>query len=507
MLLNPLIDIRGYHCLIALLAIGCLGCEPTPQEAEALFTYGATTLAMTTVADSLDVPWEICAGPGGQLWVAEQSGKISRIDPETGVQQELLSLKDVYRLRTGGLLGMTLHPDMDASPYVFIAYVAKNEVDQPVSRIVRYTYAGDTLVAPLEILEYAAWNGHYGARLVIAPDGMLMVATGDGAQHGNAQDVRVPHGKILRYRIDGSIPADNPIPGSPVWAWGLRNPQGLAYATDGQLYSSGHGDAIADEVNKIIKGGNYGWPVVEGFADTDLERAVARDSVIQEPLRAWTPTIGPAGLALYESDILPEFRRSILLTTLKGNGLHVLKLDADGSRIVADTILFQQLFGRLRSVCVTPAGDIYIGTSNRDWNPNGFAEARDDRIIRLSKATKQQLRNQQATPAAVANQSDVVSRGELLYTDYCASCHQANGRGVAGVFPSLYQTGPVAAADADALIRLVLEGRGEMPAFHFLEDKELAIILSYVRKRFGPQASRVSGVEVAARRPAPASGQ
>src|SRR5690606_35711221 len=188
------------------------------------------------------------------------------------------------------------------------------------------------------------------------------------------------------------------IPGSPVWAWGLRNPQGLAFAANGTLYSSGHGDAIADEVNNIIKGGNYGWPVVEGYVDTDAEKAFAGDSAIREPLRAWTPTIGPAALALYESDAIPEFQNSLLLTTLKGNALHVLKLNGEGNAIVADTILFQQLFGRLRSVCVSPSGDIYIGTSNRDWNPNGFAEARDDRIIRLSTVVNPPADAPEATP-------------------------------------------------------------------------------------------------------------
>lgn len=485
--------------VVAVLALICLGCgRQEQQKPEALFTYGATTLAMNTVVDSLDVPWEICFGPGGQLWFAEQSGKISRVDPETHTKKELLVLGDVHRARTGGLLGMALHPDMATHPYVFIAYVAKKDAEQPISRIVRYTYANDTLAEPLEILEYAAWGGHFGARLAIAPDGTLMVATGDGGQYGNAQDTGVPHGKILRYTINGSIPADNPIPGSPVWAWGLRNPQGLAFAANGTLYSSGHGDAIADEVNNIVKGGNYGWPVVEGYVDTDAEKAFVRDSAVREPLRAWTPTIGPAALALYESDAIPEFQNSLLLTTLKGNALHVLKLNGEGNAIVADTILFQQLFGRLRSVCVSPSGDIYIGTSNRDWNPNGFAEARDDRIIRLSTVVNPPADAPEATPAVVAARKDVVSQGQLLYTDYCASCHQENGRGVADVFPSLYQAPSVATDSADSLISLVLKGRGEMPAFNFLNDRELAIVLSYIRKRFGPQASRVSEAAVGA---------
>src|SRR5690606_5723912 len=138
-----------------------------------------------------------------------------------------------------------------------------------------------------------------------APDGKLMVATGDGAQFGNAQNMQSANGKILRFNIDGTVPSDNPITGSAVWAWGLRNPQGLVYA-NGKLYNSDHGDAIDDEVNLIRKGANYGWPHVEGPVDTEQERLFAADSVVAAPMRSWTPTIAPAGMAFYSHDAIPE---------------------------------------------------------------------------------------------------------------------------------------------------------------------------------------------------------
>jgi len=493
------IDVVRRGLLPVLFAVFCACCgEGRWSKPEAYFTFGTSTLAMHTAVDSLDVVWEISNGPDEQIWYAEQSGTITRYDPETGAKRELLHISDVYRERTGGLLGMTVHPDMARHPYVFIAYVAKKTAAEaePVSRIVRYTYADDTLRSPLVMLEYAAWSGHFGARLAIAPDGRLMIATGDGGQFDNAQNLDVPHGKILRYNIDGTIPLDNPIAGSAVWAWGLRNPQGLAFATDGQLYHAEHGDAIADEVNRVVKGKNYGWPQVEGTIDTDMEAAFARDSVIQEPLYAWTPTIAPAGVAFYASEAIPEFYNSLLLTTLKGNALHVLRLADSGDKIESDSVLFQRLFGRLRSVCVTPEGHIYVGTSNRDWNPNGFAGVRDDRIIRLSPVDRRDLKGIIPRPAALPRQRDVASRGAMLYTDYCASCHQESGRGVEGMVPSLYRATPVAVADGDSLISLALTGRGEMPAFDFLSDDDLAVVLSYVRKRFGPQASQVSTAEI-----------
>lgn len=475
------------------------GCHHTNKmEYESFYSFGSTTLGITTAVDSLDVPWEICWGPDDNLWFAEQPGSISRYDPRTGLQKRLLFLEDTYRMRTSGLLGMALHTDMKRYPYVFVVYTAQTAKDKHVSKIVRFTYTHDTLIDPLLILEYAAWSGHFGARVTVAPDGKLMVATGDGAQFENAQNTLSPHGKILRFNIDGTIPNDNPVPGSPVWAYGLRNPQGLVYSSDGTLYVSDHGDATDDEVNRIMREGNYGWPYIEGYADREKEAEFARQhAATEEPMIAWTPTVAPSGIAVYGSGTIPEFSNSLLLATLKGNGLRVLKLNGQGDKIVSDSVLFRQVFGRLRSVCVSPGGEVYIGTSNKDWNPNGFAGERDDRIIRISKAEAGATGRQNILPAVVKNAGkDVVSRGEMLYSSYCASCHKENGRGLSGVYPALYGSSLVGDTDKRSLLRLVMGGKKEMPAFDFLSNQDLAVVLSYVRKRFGPQASAVSEQEI-----------
>lgn len=486
--------------MVAALGAGCRNAGK--MEYESFYSIGGTVLGITTIVDSLDVPWEICWGPDDNIWFTEQSGNISRYDPRTGLRKRLLFLEDTYRMRTSGLLGMALHTDMKHSPYVFVAYTAQTAKDKQVSKIVRFTYAHDTLIDPLLILEYAAWSGHFGARVTVAPDGKLMVATGDGAQFENAQNTLSPHGKILRFNIDGTIPKDNPVPGSPVWAYGLRNPQGLAYSSDETLYISDHGDATDDEVNRIIRGGNYGWPYIEGYADREKEAEFARQYTgTEEPMIAWTPTVAPSGIAVYESGTIPEFSNSVLLATLKGNGLRVLKLNGEGDKIVSDSVLFRQVFGRLRSVCVSPGGEVYIGTSNKDWNPNGFAGERDDRIIRISKAAVEAVNRQNILPAVVKNAGkDVVSRGEMLYSSYCTSCHKENGRGLSGVYPALYGSSLVGDADKRSLLRLVMGGKKEMPAFDFLSNQDLAVVLSYVRKRFGPQAGAVSEQEIKALR-------
>ena len=194
------------------------------------FMLGNTPIGVQNIATHLDVPWQLVWGPDNHIWFTEQGGTVSRLNPETGKVSRLLTLKGVLRDRTSGLLGMAVHPDLNTYPYVFLNYSGEKEDKSRFSRVVRYTYKQDTLTDSLVILEYPGWKGHFGARVLIAPDGKLMVATGDGAQFENAQNVHSPNGKILRYNMDGSIPDDNPFPGSAVWAWGLRNPQGLVYA-------------------------------------------------------------------------------------------------------------------------------------------------------------------------------------------------------------------------------------------------------------------------------------
>ncbi|MBE9598061.1 PQQ-dependent sugar dehydrogenase [Pedobacter sp. MC2016-24] len=462
---------------------------------EQQFRIGASTVGIQSVATHLNVPWQIAWGPDQQIWYTEQSGSISKVNPENGQIKHLLKLTDVFRDRTSGLLGMTLHPDFKAHPYVFINYTGYSKEKKRVSRVVRYNYeaAKDTLVNPMLFLEYPAWTSHFGSRIVIASDGKVMISTGDGAQDDNAQNINSPNGKILRYNLDGSIPADNPFKNNPVWAWGLRNPQGLV-AVGNKVYCSEHGDATDDEVNLVKKGANYGWPVVEGYVNTDKEKLFARDSMVTEPLKAWTPTIAPAGMTYYASSKIPELKGSLLLTTLKGNSLRALKLNTTGTALVKDVSYFEKAFGRLRSVCVSPAGDIYVTTSNRDWNPNAVAGKNDDRILRIYLLDAK-LVSASVKSAVVKPKTPIASnKGALLYTNYCASCHKEDGKGIPNVFPALAKAAIVAGPKAP-MLQTVLNGRKQMPKFSFLNDKDLAILLTYVRHKFG-QSGPVSDTDV-----------
>jgi glucose/arabinose dehydrogenase/mono/diheme cytochrome c family protein len=441
-------------------------------------TREASTV-VKTVAKNLNVPWEIAWGPDNKIWIAEQQGLISRIDPLTGSKEILLKLNDVWQLRTSGLLAMALHSDMKKNPYVFLDYTIEKD-NKKYSRLVRYTWQKDTLLSPKVLMEIPAALGHNGSRIVVNA-GLVYWATGDALSLVDSQNPQTPNGKILRMTSDGSVPFDNPMKGNPVWAWGFRNIQGMTFSTSGQLYTSEHGDTNDDEVNLISKSRNYGWPTVQGFAESDAETSFKGLNSTVDPLKAWTPTIGPAGLDYYTSDKIPGLKNSLLLVSLKGKSLRVLKLDAEGKKI-----LTENKFGRIRDLCVSPAGDIYLATSNRDWNPvAGFPKPEDDRILKISNLSKSDPQNSLSSMAAG-------SKAETLYLQYCASCHKENGLGVKGTFPSLQNSQTVVLNPKELIKKILIGSTGPatingitydsvMPSFAFMKDEDLLDIITYIR--------------------------
>ncbi|WP_207211110.1 PQQ-dependent sugar dehydrogenase [Flagellimonas olearia] len=471
----------------------------------------STIVGRSTVAENLDVPWEITWGPDDNIWFTEQGGRVSRLDPKTGEIQVLLEIGNVFRKRTTGLLGMAIHPKFSEQPYVFLDYTHE-QGGVITSKLMKYKYANDTLMNPETVLEIPGHTAHNGSRLTISPDDKLMWATGDiGPDVDNAQNLRSLNGKILRLNLDGSIPADNPLPNSPIWSWGQRNVQGLAYGANGQLYTSEHGDATDDEVNLMLKGRNYGWPNVTGYCnDGTGNPSFCKDSAVVEPLKAWTPTIAPAGIDYYDSKSIPEWNNSLLLVTLKESDFRVMGLNKTGDSILSETLFFDNGLGRLRDICTSPQGDIYISTSNQDWNPKeGFPKKTDDRIIRISmvgKKTNAELLKYIADrkdEQQVTEIGDMETEGKKSYEMYCASCHKTDGRGVEDSFPSLMGSSIVNGKN-DELIQLVLQGSartanetkdkyGEMmPSFVFLSDEEIAKILTFIKAEFGGQNNPIS---------------
>ncbi len=328
----------------------------------------------SVIVHGLSFPWEILWGPDNFIWMTERGGTISRVNPATGAVIPVFSIKEVVSNNEGGLLGMVLHPTFSTTPQVFVAY-DYNKADNYWEKVVRYTYNGKTLINPLTIIDnIIASSIHNGCRLVITPDLKLFISTGDASDQSLPQNTSALNGKILRLNLDGTIPSDNPVPGKPYWSFGHRNPQGLVYANH-ILYSSEHGASTDDEINIIEKGRNYGWPDVEGFCNTGSEQVFCKAHHVEEPLRTWTPTAAVSGLDYYNSDLIPQWKNSLLVVALKNARLYQMKLNDKFTGIVQTNEYLTNAYGRLRDVCISPAGKVYICTSNGN----------DDKIIEIDK--------------------------------------------------------------------------------------------------------------------------
>jgi aldose sugar dehydrogenase len=331
------------------------------------------TLATRDVISNLDIPWEIVWGPDNLIWMTERNGRISKVNPETGQRQDLLSISEVRQQGEGGLLGMVLDPNFSANPHVYVAYTY-NSPNGLREKVVRFTHNNNTLSDPRLLLEdIPASSIHNGARLLITRDRKLLVTTGDAANTSLPQNLSSLAGKVLRMNLDGSIPSDNPIPNSYIYTWGHRNAQGLAYHPNGNIYSSEHGPNTDDEFNRILANRNYGWPNVNGFVDPGAETNFATGRNIVEPLMAWTPTVATSDIAWYGSSLIPQWRNKFLMTTLKDQRLIAITLSADGLRATRQESFFDRQFGRLRDVLVAPDGRVFLATNS---NPQRIVEIR-----------------------------------------------------------------------------------------------------------------------------------
>lgn len=332
------------------------------------------TIKDSVIVQNLNYPWEILWGPDNHIWMTERGGKISRVNPATGSVTLLHTVAEVVTNGEGGLLGMVLHPNFGTTPHVFVAYNYNSGGYK--EKIVRYTYTGSALTNPTNIIEnIPASSIHNGCRLVITPDLKLIATTGDAANTTFPQQTSSLAGKVLRLNLDGSIPSDNPVSGNPYWSMGHRNPQGLVLANN-ILYSSEHGPSNDDEINIIEKGRNYGWPSVEGYCNEPGEATFCTTNNVKEPIMAWTPTIATCGLDYYDKNLIPQWKNSLLLVALKNSRLYQLKLDGTYRNITETNEYFTNTYGRMRDLCISPEGKVYICTSNGSNN---------DRIIEVRK--------------------------------------------------------------------------------------------------------------------------
>jgi len=373
-LLAVLLGLLCASCSESTEAVGKSGndLEPitTQKEKDTAGSGGAPVkwVEVSTLATDLEVPWSFAFLPGGDALVTERdSGRLLRVSP-SGEVREIQTLPESGS-GEGGLLGVAVSPDYRDDRYIYAYY--STEVD---NRVVRFR-TGET---PEPILTGIPVNSyHDGGRIKFGSDGMLYVTTGDAGDSENSQDRDSLGGKILRIEPDGSIPPDNPFPGNPVYSYGHRNVEGLAWDAQGRLYASEFGENTWDEVNRIEAGENYGWPEVEGKG--------AEDQGYVDPITVWpTYEASPSGAEIMVDGAIPQWEGDLFVAALRGERLWRLELN-DGGEVVDREKLLDGEIGRVRDVTQAPDGSLWVSTSNHDSFGTLVSE-QDDRILRLAPA-------------------------------------------------------------------------------------------------------------------------
>ena len=331
----------------------------TPRPTDSTQPGDGAPQVIGTIATGLEVPWGIAFLPDGTALVTERDlGQVLAISPDR--VRVVAHVPETAPQGESGLLGIAVSPTWPEDHRVFL-YVTTTEDN----RIVRTTYDGSTLGETEPILTGIPRGSiHDGGRLAFGPDGYLYASTGETGQGPLAQDKDSLGGKILRITQDGDPAPGNPDPGSPVWSWGHRNVQGLAFDDDGRLWASEFGAATWDELNLITKDGNYGWPEVEGNGGGDR---------FLDPQVVWSPAENsPSGLAFLDGQLW--------LGSLRGQRLW--RIDVANGRASNPTDFFVGTYGRLRTVVVAPDGNLWVTTSNRDGR--GDPHEGDDQILVVS---------------------------------------------------------------------------------------------------------------------------
>lgn len=313
------------------------------------------------IAQDLRIPWSIAVLPDGDLLVTERNGNLRQLGRRANSVQIPAVKSDTSE---GGLLGVILHPRYEDNQWIYL-YFTTSANGQTINRVTRYTYQAGQIGSDKIIVDNIPGAAvHDGGRMQFGPDGLLYIATGDARDSSLAQNTNSLAGKILRVTDDGSIPPDNPF-GNAVYSYGHRNVQGLAFDDSGNLWATEHGRSGIrsglDELNLIEKGGNYGWPEIEG---DETAPGMLTPKLHSGPNTTWAP----AGLVIVSDNVF--------FAGLRGQSLYHTRL----SQLQTPTANFFQTYGRLRALTYHD-GYLYFSTSNLDGR--GEPKSNDDKIYRI----------------------------------------------------------------------------------------------------------------------------
>ena len=322
---------------------------------------------VTILAENLDKPRAIAIS-NDRIFVTEKDGAIRVIQNNTLLESPLATLRsaDVF---DGGLLGITLHPNFSSNHYMYV-FLTYDEDGDLWNKILRITESENKLQNAEIILDKIPGSSFTnGGFLKFGPDEKLYIGTGTVSDASHLpQDLGSLSGKILRLNDDGSIPDDNPFSNSPIYSLGHRNPQGMTWDDDGNMFVAEFGPEKNDEINLILSGKNYGWPEQQCSGNEDFEDAIL----------CFDPSIEPGGILFYSGDLI-DFESPFIMASMRAANLY--QLDFEEGLSSQKSILSG--IGRVRDVVQGPDGSLYVITSNTDGK--GFPDSMDDKLLRILK--------------------------------------------------------------------------------------------------------------------------
>ena len=356
-------------CLIALLL---LALSATPAWA-AVRQTAAGPVSVEKMAGNLDTPWGIAFLPGGAFLVTERGGSLFHFDAARR-RMKVSGVPQVYAWGQGGLMDVAAAQDFPKTREIFLTYSKPYPggagTALAVAALSRDNRKLENLRVIFEMAAPASGWRHFGSRVVEAPDGTLFLTLGERGDPDKSQDLSLHHGKIVRIRRDGSVPKDNPFVGQAgarpeIWSWGHRNPQGAALDAAGALWAVEHGARGGDEINRVRKGANYGWPVIaygRHYWGGKIGVGAAKEGM-EQPDFYWDPSIAPCGMDIYSGKLWPAWRGHFFVASLKFD--YISRLDPKGGLREVERLAFPET-GRVRDVQEAPDGAIWFLSEERE---------------------------------------------------------------------------------------------------------------------------------------------
>lgn len=336
----------------------------TPSSTQIQQAYKVNNIA------EFNEPWAITPLKDGRLLVTERKGRLYLFDPETKKKTEIKGTPKVAYGGQGGLGDVALHPDFANTPWIYLSYAEQGQGGYGAVVIrgkldLKRSTPQLTQIEKIwtQVPKFSSGQGHYGHRIVFGPDGKLWISSGERQQFDPAQDMKSNAGKIIRLNDDGSIPADNPFMNQgeiaqQVWSLGHRNPLGMAFDPKGQLWVIEMGPKGGDELNKIIKAKNYGYPLVSNGDHYDGKPIPDHSTrpEFEAPVLDWTPVISPSDLNFYTGKMFPQWQNKAIATGLSSKAIIII----DTMQQPAKEVQRLDMKARIRGAVQAQDGGIWV---------------------------------------------------------------------------------------------------------------------------------------------------